>query len=760
VPPEVELGLAPPEPTRIGHYTITGKLGRGGMGIVYSARDERLDRGVAVKVMTSLADDDVARRRFWREARAAASVNHPHICQVYDIGEHQGQLFIAMELLEGEPLSERLRRGPFTVKETLSIGLDVLDALSALHENGIVHRDLKPSNVFLTSRGVKLLDFGLAARMIDPALTALNAAESALTIPGTVVGTPRYMAPEQVRDETVDARTDLFAAGTILFEMLAGRPAFGGGSIVEVLHATLHEHPPALTGSAVVAAIDRVIRRALAKQPADRQASARVMADELREAGGDMSDSGSVLARALTRIVVLPFRVLRSDPETDFLSFGLADAIATSLAAFETLTVRSTAAAARFAADVPDLKALAVEADVDRVVMGTLLRAGEQLRVTAQLVEAPAGTLLNSQLVDSSLGDLFRLQDDLARRVVDALSLPLGGRPSPSPDAPRNPDAYELYLRAKELMRHYEEMPRACELYERCLELDPTFAPAWAHLGRCHWVISKYFDDAGDRPARAESAYRRALELNPRLTVAHKLLANYEADTGHAVDALERLLSEAKRHGNDAELFAGLVHVCRFCGLFEESLAAHDEARRLDPNVPTSGAQTLVMMGDVQRILNATVRDRGIDNGTRITAIGLSGRHDEARRLLLDWPAVQVPVFKPWTDLLLAWLERRPADMRSSLIPLERFMIMQDPEAIFMQAWFTCDVGDHEHGLEILRRSVAGGYFPVDTLRRSQQFDALRGKPAFEELLALAAAARERALAVFRAGNGEKLLGR
>src|SRR3989449_8480944 len=250
-------------PARIGRYAITRKLGEGGMGVVYAARDERLERTVPLKTMSSLASDETARKRFWREARAAARVNHPNVCQLYEIGEEGGELFIAMELLEGEALAERLRRGALSVADAVPIGLGVLAALSALHGQGIVHRDLKPSNVFLTPHGVKLLDFGLA-RPTDPARERSLDSVADLTRTGMLVGTPRYMAPEQVTGEVVDARTDLFAVGAMLFEMLAGRPAFGGRNVVEILHATLHEHPPALTGSPAVAASDRAIRPARA----------------------------------------------------------------------------------------------------------------------------------------------------------------------------------------------------------------------------------------------------------------------------------------------------------------------------------------------------------------------------------------------------------------------------------------------------------------------------------------------------------------
>ncbi len=275
-------------PARIGHYTVTGKLGQGGMGIVYAARDERLGRSVALKTMSSLGGDETARKRFEREARAAASVNHPNICQLYEIGEDDGELFIAMELLEGEPLGERLKRGALSVAEAVPIALSILAALQALHARGIVHRDLKPSNVFLTPHGVKLLDFGLArpSDPTDPDASASPAAGTELTRTGMVLGTPRYMAPEQVTGDGLDARSDLFAMGAILFEMLAGRPAFTGKNAVEILHATLYEQPPALSGSPAVAAVDRVIRRALAKRSRERPASADAMAEELRAVSG------------------------------------------------------------------------------------------------------------------------------------------------------------------------------------------------------------------------------------------------------------------------------------------------------------------------------------------------------------------------------------------------------------------------------------------------------------------------------------------
>ncbi|MFQ5853138.1 MAG: protein kinase [Candidatus Binatia bacterium] len=296
-------------PERIGRYRVNRELGRGGMGVVYAAYDDQLERPVAIKVIAEAAADEKARKRLWREARAAARLRHPNVCQIYEIAEDNDELFIAMELLEGESLAQRLGRGPLPVSEAVEISLEILSALDMLHRERLVHRDLKPSNIFLTPHGVKILDFGLAGPAPSDVVHSQEATESRLTQAGAIVGTPPYMAPEQFKGEPVDPRTDLFAMGAVIFEMLMGKCAFAGDTPMEVYHKMLYEPPPALGGSPATTALDRVLRRALAKRPEDRYATASEMAAALRaqyleQVGAE--ESAVFTLRALLRFLRKP----------------------------------------------------------------------------------------------------------------------------------------------------------------------------------------------------------------------------------------------------------------------------------------------------------------------------------------------------------------------------------------------------------------------------------------------------------------------
>ena len=753
----------------IGPYRIDRKLGEGGMGVVYAAHDQRLDRPVALKMLRAAPDDAQARERLRREARAAASVNHPHVCQVYDIGEDGGEMFVAMELLEGEPLSARLGRGALSLAETVGIAYTVLLALDALHQRGVVHRDLKPSNIFLTPHGIKLLDFGLARPM--PA--AMADTQTNLTVPGAILGTPSYMAPEQVRGETVDVRADLFTTGVVIFEMAAGRLPFAGRSFVDVFHAITSQPAPSIDGPGRV--LNQLLDRALAKAPADRFPSARAMSEALLAAapvggattiisgsagipasltpnaitgmgafrgagpswrGGSGSSSGGVsgsgsgagVKPAPTRLIALPFKMLRPDPEIDFLGHSLADAISTSLSGVGSLVVRSTLTAAKFAADAGDIEKIGREAGVDVVLTGTLLRAGSQLRVTAQLVEVEGGTLLWSETSQVTLGDIFQLQDDLTQRIVTSLKLPLTAREHRllNLNVPASARAYEWYLRASQLSLEATTWNAALELYERCVAEDPQYAPAWARLGRMYRLMAKYGEDSSAADVgRAEAAFLRALELNPDLPLAHTNYAALEVDMARGRDAMVRLLRLARTRESDADLFNGLVLTCRYNGLLDASLAAHHRARLLDPAMRTSVVHTYIMSGQYRRALEEVEHALDPMRGVILTMLE---RNDEAiQQLEKDEERFAHRVMRLFVAAIRFQLMGR---IEESMAAVQEILAsnFRDPEGVFYLTLLLPRLGQVDLAEMLLNKAVEGGFHCAAPLRHMPWLEPLRAR--------------------------------
>jgi eukaryotic-like serine/threonine-protein kinase len=726
------------------------------MGVVYAAHDDRLDRPVAIKRIRPGLSDGQERQRLWREARASASVSHPNVCQLFEIDEDAEGLFLTMELLEGESLAERLARGPLVPSEAAQIGLGVLSALEALHRKGIIHRDLKPSNIFLSAHGVKLLDFGLAR----PFVGGGRSSDLDVTRPGVIFGTPRYMAPEVLEGKMVDARSDLFVLGIVLYEMLAGKAPFRGDSMFEVAQAILKDEPPALGGSSGIVALDRVINRALRKPLADRYQTAEAFSEDLRQAMLVTDSSEVSPVHAMTRLVVLPFRVLRVDPSVEFLAFSLADAISSALSGLPFLVVRSTAAALRFAADTPDIPALARALDVDVVLLGTLLSSGEQLRVSAQLVQAPSGTLVRAMTVQSTTGEIFQLQDTLAKSIVESLSLSLTTRDLRriNRDAPATPEAYEYYLRANELRFGAAHWTAARDLYLRCLERDPQFAPAWARLGRCYRLLGRFGEAAEARAnlALGEQALKRALEINPDLSLAHNLYAHVEVESGHAREAMIRLLERVRDAASQPELFAGLVHACRYCGLLDASVAAYERARRLEPGVVTSVANTFLLMGNFERTIETDVSEFPFAKASALVLLGRAAEGIELLRAGLS--RAQHPQLRAAMAGTIASLEGRHDQVMRGI----RQLIdagFGEPEAYYHWAGGLAQAGDHDGALVQLERSINGGYHPASALARDPRFDPLRATTDFRHLVQRADALQREALELFRTAGGPRTLG-
>ena len=726
------------------------------MGVVYAGHDERLDRPVAIKTVRAENVEPEARERLKREARIAASVNHPNICQLYEIGEDSSGIYIAMELLEGEALSTRIGRSPLPVPEALDVARGMLSALAAMHRRGLIHRDLKPSNIFLTPHGVKLLDFGIA----QPSSTELQGTVLPLTAEGIALGTPQYMAPEHASGAELDNRSDLFAVGAVLYEMLSGRPAFDGSTPVRVLHAVLYEQPPALAGSSAVAAVDRVIHRALAKQPLDRFATAEEFAADLRQAMGDTDTSRRTQARPMTRVIVLPFRLLRNDPEIDFLGYSLADAVTTSLSGLGSVVVRSSLTAAKFGSEPADLEQIARDVGVDAVLSGTLLRAGSQLRLNAQLAATPGGAVLWSKTVQVSADDIFHLHDTLVRELVEALSVRLTIRDHRTldRDVPASTQAYEFYLRANELARRSEDWSLALDLYRQCVALDPQYAPAWAQMGRVYRLVAKYRDvDQQANQTAAEHALQRALTLNPDLSFAHNVLAYLEVESGRAIEAMVRLLEQSAETA-DPNLFAGLCHACRYCGLLEASVAAHEHARRLDPKAVTSVINTFFHLRDFDRVLACGDKWAPLLEGLAIAELG---RPDEAVALLRR-TAPNAPLrMREFMDASVMAIEGADRLDAPALETLDRAFFMQvtDPEGLYYASRLLAHLGQTDIALREFVRAVNGGYFLYTAFTSDPWLANLRGRDAFEAAVDVARRGHQDAVAAFKKAGGERIVG-
>ena len=459
-----------------------------------------------------------------------------------------------------------------------------------------------------------------------------------------------------------------------------------------------------------------------------------------------------------TRLVVLPFRILRPDPATDFLASSLPDAIAASLSGLESLLVRSTLAAARFASEPPDLRAIAEALDVNVVLAGSILTGDTRLRITTQLVEAPGGALLWTHTSEVPMERIFDVQGDLARRIVESLSLPLSVRDNQllRHDVPASGKAYEHYLRANRLSEDGDTWDAARDLYLESIRGDPGYAPAWARLGRMYRLMAKYGAcDARECGALAEESFRKALALNPELSVAHHLAAQLDLDLGRPREALVRLLGRAREHQADPQLFAGLVQACRYCGLLTESLAAHRRARALDPHVPTSVAYTHWALGDYTAALDAI---RTENDGFRGVVLAALNRPDEALASLDESRrrSARYPTQAAYVELVRATVLKQPAVFQSRIEQIFR-STFRDPEGFIYVAIAAMWMKQPAAALASLARAVDQGFACFSHLDREPAFQPIRGEAEFARLLAETERRHREAVDAYAAAAGPAL---
>jgi serine/threonine protein kinase len=668
-----------------------------------------------------MARDAAAAARFEREAKAVARLSHPNILAIHDYSKEGDTLYAVTELLEGETLRDKLRDGAMSPTRAIELGSAIAEGLVAAHERGVIHRDLKPENIFITRDGrVKILDFGLALTWQPAAIMSVAPTEQLHTMPGTMIGTIGYMSPEQIRGEAVTVATDIFAFGCVLYEAISGGRPFERPSAAATLAAVLSQDPPPLSSN-VPETLRRIIEKCLSKEPEDRFRAVSELLSALK--GGIAPASGRPSAK---RLIVLPFRLLRPDPEFDFLAVSLPDAVTTSLTALDSVVVRSSTIGARFGSE-PDLKMVADESEVDWIVTGSVLRAGDQLRVSSQLVEAESGSVLWSHSLSASVNDIFKIQDDLTERVVASL----GQRRSIRRDVPRSALGYELFLRANQQGHGATEWIIARDLYLRAIDEDPDFAPAHARLGRIQWLLAKYTEQGENNWILAERSLQRALELNPELPLAHRLYAELEIDLGRSVDALERLLERIRIRPNDPELYVALLKACRYCGLLDESLVAHRRARELDPKIASSVAHTYIMRGEYSEALESVERRGDIGYVEPLILILMGNTESAQRKIRQNIERTPDTRLRAYLESLHGLLDNDREALRAAA---ERLRPIRDPEALYYVARALFRGGELELGLEYLEISIPG-FSCVPMLERDPWLDAVRRDSRFLRLL-------------------------
>ena len=697
--------------TRLGPYTIESLIGSGGMGEVYKAHDGRLNRTVAIKRL--IADNA---SQFQSEARAIAAINHPHICQIYDVGPD----YLVLEYLEGAPL-----RGPVTSGEAVRLASQIADGLQSAHERGILHRDLKPANVIVLRHGetshAKVLDFGVAQ------LTSSDI-DATRTVAGAVSGTPAYMSPEQASGKPLDARSDVFSFGAVLYELLAGTRAFTGDSTAQILSAVLRDDPGPFEAPADV---QQIVRRCLAKDPDRRFQTMADVRHALQHLTGGSAD-------ATPSIAVLPFANLSADPEQEYFSDGLADEIINALAKIHGLKVIARTSAFAFRGQHTDIRKIADTLGVANVLEGSVRRAGSRIRVTVQLVSAADGSHRWSERYDRQMADVFDVQDEIAAAIALALRVALAPRRDTGPRHTPNLPAYEALLTA----RHFhwqvrgESMARAGQFYERAIALDPQYA--LAHALYADYLFGR--TTIGMSPMREvapliRSGALRALELDPQLPDAHAPLALVAATHDYDWAEADRRFDLATRSGVISPLsrmgfgWAGLLG----SGRGREAVEQLERAVQDDPLHLTYRTTLALALGALERFDDAEVvlaKSRDIDPGFFWTYDVLAS-HYIARDMMAEARSAAEMTFTlaPWyppgvgtyAGVLVREGERQRGDaVVRSLGPRERYGVS------IGWARFHMACGELESAAEWFARAIDERYSMVGAFLHSAIAGSLR----------------------------------
>ncbi len=741
--------------TTLGRYRVLQPLGEGGMGRVYLAEDPTLSRRVAVKILPpEFAADGERRERLLLEARAASALNHPNIVTIHDLGEQDGSLYVAMEFIDGPTVRAWVGQARRTPGEIVALLRQATRGLAVAHAAGLVHRDLKPENLMVRGDGIlKVLDFGLA-RSATP---REEAATQAHTLPGTILGTAPYMSPEQVLGRPAGPASDVFALGTLLYELLTARHPFDAGNAIETMHRILHEvpTPPSKLVPGLPAELDFVLGKALAKDPARRYANAREFDLDLETceaaltaaaAPGTAPGAAPAGPAGPLAIAVLPFKNIGGHPDLNYLGVGLADAVITRLSSSPDLVVRATSSIARYENQPVDPRHVAHELEVGAVLDASFQRAGHRFRATARLIEAKGGQALWAGKIDLDFDDIFTVQDEVANGIAQALAARLS--PGASARYTPSPEVFEMLLRAQEPYRtgNREGFERSIELLERVVAREPEYADAWGQLAKTYHSMADAGFDADRRWFdKADAAARRALALDPDQPGALFTLAALELVRGRKREAYHALIALHRAQPNNGPFMHYLAYLFRLGNLVDAALDADLRCITADPTQPWAYwmyGRVAVEAGriDEARSMYARIHARLPDHPTtralECMLLRQEGRFEEIAGRAADFPLDAGRSSSGLLEFAYAFLRLgRPDEARRFIAVLEPHAASDMDYAAYqgaLKAW----LGDRDAAFAHLARAVELGNDSLYLYEREDLFGPLHDDPRWEPFLA------------------------